>query len=151
MKCKIRKRVGIKKKNVKKKKTKKKKIRTDKSKKKKINLLVFALLLCLFDCAIYIFLPLINEEPIEEVSNNTTYALAELPSVSPFFRDKFMKTPSTINPVTSRLLNFGKENDQEAVSIETSNGNIMTDKKNKEEMLIKVKKPKVQRQGDWLA
>ncbi|OMJ91266.1 hypothetical protein SteCoe_6245 [Stentor coeruleus] len=105
-----------------------------------------------FDCFLYICPPSISEEPYEENSstNSHRFALAQLPSISPFLRDKFMKTPSAINPVTARLLTFEKENNEKsAITIE--NGNSLINKnKEVEELLSKVKKPNTQRQGDWL-
>ena len=104
-----------------------------------------------FDCALYIFPPSINEEQHEdEMTFHAPFAMAQLPSISPFLRDKFMKTPSCINPVTSRLLNFEKENSEKITTIMTENGKVSAQKKDVDEILSKVKKPNTQRQGDWL-
>lgn len=105
-----------------------------------------------FDCFLYISPPSVSEEPFEgnSTTNSHRFALAQLPSISPFLRDKFMKTPSAINPVTARLLNFEKENTGKSATIVTENGNVPAQKKDVEELLSKVKKPNTQRQGDWL-
>ena len=76
--------------------------------------------------------------------------MAQLPSISPFLKDKFMKTPSCINPLTSRLLNFEKENEEKIATIVTDKGISSAQKRDVDELLCKVKKPNTQRQGDWL-
>jgi Zn-finger in Ran binding protein and others len=104
-----------------------------------------------FDCALYIFPPSLNEEPFEEeeVSHHVIFGMAQLPSISPFLKDKFMKTPSSISPLTSRLLNFEKEN-SEITTIVTGNVKHSAQKKDLDDLLSKVKKPNTQREGDWL-
>ena len=102
-----------------------------------------------FDCFLYIMPPSINEFHEEEETNCTSrFALGELPSISPFLREKFMKTPSTINPVTSRLLKFDKENTDKSETL--TSVPEKTNSKEVEELLSKAKKPSTQRQGDWL-
>jgi len=100
-----------------------------------------------FDCFLYIMPPSISEPHEEEESSNTArFALTQLPSISPFLREKFMKTISTINPVTSRLLKFDKENTEKPEINEPAKSNPVP----VEELLSKVKKPSTQRHGDWL-
>ena len=86
----------------------------------------------------------------EEVSSQSRFVLAQLPSISPFLREKFMETPAKINPVTSRLLNFEKENTEKAVAIVMETRKTVASKKDMQEIMSKVQKPNTQRHGDWL-
>lgn len=84
-----------------------------------------------FECFLYISPPTLDEQPSEfSESVPLRASMNDLPSVSPFFNDKFLKSPVPVKPVSSRLL-FNKENQLD-------------------ELLKTVKKPKTKKQGDWV-
>jgi hypothetical protein len=104
-----------------------------------------------FNCALYIMPPSLCEEFSEETeSTQLPLSLSQLPSISPFMREKFMQIPSTINPVTRRMLNFEKENTAKTPIIVSESGKVPASKKDVDEIMSKVKRPNTQRTGDWL-
>ena len=74
--------------------------------------------------------------------------VAELPSVSPFFQDKFMATPTLIKPVTSKLLSFEAQKENHAAT--TGTYKAVGGQKDLSQYLTGIKKPNTKRVGDWI-
>lgn len=66
-----------------------------------------------------------------------------LPSISPFLREKFLQSRIEINPVSKRFLIFEKENQEE-----TKPQVIVTEQP--PVYLKHIKRPKTERVGDWI-
>ena len=104
-----------------------------------------------FDSVLYITPPSTFDEYQEPESECNCRRLcpSELPSVSPFFQDKFMNTPTEIKPVTSRLLSFERQKENSA-TIVTGNYKIIANKKDLNQFMSGIKKPNTKRMGDWV-
>lgn len=62
-----------------------------------------------------------------------------------------MNTPTEIKPVTSRVLNFNKENKMiQQATIVSGNYRIIANKNELNQFMMGVKKPNTQREGDWV-
>ena len=93
-----------------------------------------------FDSVLYIEPPSLWEDFEEDECVEPPPKLGSLPSVSPFFNEKFMQVPTELNPVTGRLINFDKENSRNA-TIVTGKYRIIADKKELNHFMSGIKKP----------
>lgn len=107
-----------------------------------------------FPCALYITPPALDivDEVDEHTSVPSKLLFGDLPSVSPFLRDKTLAIPTEAKPITQRLLKFEKENDPPAkeASIVSEDKVYTADRKWLQTALIGVKRPLTERQGDWV-
>ncbi|CAG9334890.1 unnamed protein product [Blepharisma stoltei] len=80
--------------------------------------------------------------------------ISQLPSISPFLREKYLQTRIEINPVTKRLLKFENENTtNDKTNENTPNFKAKTKPKQQRKsgtLPVHIKKPAKEKEGDWI-
>lgn len=101
-----------------------------------------------FNAFLYISAPSLDEavylsESIEHPPPRLD--ISQLPSISPFLRERYLQERIEINPVTKRVLKFDKEN------VENKPSEDSEEKKGKvEKILTHIKRPLREKEGDWV-